>query len=58
MQSTGDASAIVSYLASKYLHDDEFNLAFEAERLAKLSHELSLELQKLKERSKPERKQP
>jgi hypothetical protein len=49
IESTGDAPAIVCYLASKYMHTDEFNLAYQAERLGKLSDELARELGRLKQ---------
>ena len=48
IDSTGDAPAVVSYLASKYMHNDEFNLAYQAERYAKLCEEMAKELQRLK----------
>jgi hypothetical protein len=48
LASTGDAPSVISYLASKFMHNDAFNLAFQAERYAKLCDEMAKELATLR----------
>ena len=52
LRSTGDAQAVVEYLAAKYLHIDEFRLAAEIERLQKLNDEVAQVLVELRRAGK------
>jgi hypothetical protein len=49
LESTGDAPAVVEYLASKYLHSDEHRKARALAKVEALSSELALVLKALQE---------
>jgi hypothetical protein len=48
LQSTGDASAVIEYLAAKFLHSDEHRKARAIARVEQLSSELANALAQLK----------